>query len=218
MIKGVIYVFTTPSYSDVVKIGYTQNVHERLDQLNRSSAVMHAFHIYATYEVEKESADKELHKLIDILNPDLRVRETINGRPRIREFYKIPARDAYRILECIAIISGTRSRLKRYSEDHAIPNEQISHNIGETARRGPFRFSDCHIPFGSKIAFIDDPSILATVIDDRHIEYQGETTSTSALAQKLKGRSESLQGPNFFTYNGEKLTDLRARLEASQEE
>lgn len=71
---------------------------------------------------------------------------------------------------------------------------------------------------GSKIAFIDDPSILATVIDDRHIEYQGETTSTSALAQKLKGYSNQPQGPNFFTYNGEKLTDLRARIEASQRE
>lgn len=55
MIKGVIYVFTTPSYPDTVKIGYAQNVHERLDCLNRNSAVMHAFHIYATYEVEKKS-------------------------------------------------------------------------------------------------------------------------------------------------------------------
>lgn len=54
MIKGVIYVFTTPSYPDTVKIGYAQNVHERLDCLNRNSAVMHAFHIYATYEVEKK--------------------------------------------------------------------------------------------------------------------------------------------------------------------
>ena len=218
MIKGVIYVFTTPSYPDTVKIGYAQNVHERLDCLNRNSAVMHAFHIYATYEVEKKAADKVLHKLFDIINPNLRIRETINGRTRTREFYKMSAEDAYRILECIAIISSTQSKLKRYSENYAIPNEQISNSTGENTRRGPFRFSDCHIPLGSKIAFIDDPSILATVIDDRHIEYQGETTSTSALAQKLKGYSNQPQGPNFFTYNGEKLTDLRARIEASQRE
>lgn len=159
-----------------------------------------------------------LHKLIDIINPNLRIRETINGRTRTREFYKMSAEDAYRILECIAIISSTQSKLKRYSENYAIPNEQISNSTGENTRRGPFRFSDCHIPLGSKIAFIDDPSILATVIDDRHIEYQGETTSTSALAQKLKGYSNQPQGPNFFTYNGEKLTDLRARIEASQRE
>lgn len=218
MIKGVIYVFTNPSFSNLIKIGYTNNVHRRLNQLNQSSGIPRAYHIYATYEVEQEFSDKKLHELIDKLNPDLRIREIINGRTRTREFYEMSAEDAYRILECIAIISGTQSMLKRYSENYAIPNEQISNSTGENTRRGPFRFSDCHIPLGSKIAFIDDPSILATVIDDRHIEYQGETTSTSALAQKLKGYSNQPQGPNFFTYNGEKLTDLRARIEASQRE
>jgi hypothetical protein len=54
------------------------------------------------------------------------------------------------------------------------------------------------------------------VVDDRHIEYNGETTSLSALAQKLKGFTHPVQGTIWFAYNGEKLDDLRKRI-AQQE-
>ena len=58
--------------------------------------------------------------------------------------------------------------------------------------------------------------LLTTVVDDRHIEYNGETTSLSALAQKLKGFTHPVQGTIWFAYNGEKLDDLRKRI-AQQE-
>lgn len=63
-------------------------------------------------------------------------------------------------------------------------------------------------------AYIRVSAVKATVVDDRHIEYQGETTSVSALAQKLKGFTHRVQGTLWFTYQGERLTDLRNRLEA----
>ena len=62
----------------------------------------------------------------------------------------------------------------------------------------------------------DDESVRPTVVDDRHIEYNGETTSLSALAQKLKGFTHPVQGTIWFAYNGEKLDDLRKRI-AQQE-
>ncbi len=74
------------------------------------------------------------------------------------------------------------------------------------------RFSDVGIPFGSEIEYIEDESIKVKVIDDRHIEYQGETTSLSALAQRLKNFNHPVQGPLWFSYKGEKLSDLRNRL------
>ena len=95
-------------------------------------------------------------------------------------------------------------------------DEQIANEVRETVRRGPFRFSACNIPIGSQIEFIEDSSIKATVVDDRRIEYNGETTSVSALAQKLKGFDHAVQGTLWFTYQGEKLTDIRDRVEASK--
>ena len=212
--KGVIYILTNPSFPDYVKIGYAHNIERRLKQLNRSETIPFAFRVYAVYHVNSELTDKELHKLIDKLNPDLRTIENFDGRERVKEFYAMSVEDAYGLLESIAKISGTLHRLQRLTpEGHEILDEQIAEEIRETARRGPFRFSSCNIPFGSELSFVGDPSIRVSVVDDRHIEYNGETTSLSALARKLKQFDHPVQGTLWFSYKGETLVDLRERLE-----
>lgn len=211
---GVIYILTNPSFPDFVKIGYAQDIEKRLKQLNRSETIPFAFRVYAVYKVESKLTDKELHKLIDNLNPDLRTIENFDGKERVKEFYAMSAEDAYGLLECIAKISGTEDRLQRLTpEGHEILDEQIANEVRETARRGPFRFSDCNIPVGSELTFIENSDIKAIVVDDRRIEYDGETTSVSALAQKLKGFDHPVQGTLWFLYKGEKLTDIRDRIE-----
>ena len=217
MAKGVIYILTNPSFPDYVKIGYATDIEKRLKQLNRSETIPFAFRVYAIYEVDKGLSDKELHKLIDTLNPELRTIETFDGKERVKEFYAMAAEDAYSLLECIAKISGTGDRLKRMSpEGHEILDQQIADEVKETVRRGPFRFSECGIPFGSEIEFVDDPDVKPIVVDDRHIEYQGETTSVSALARELKGFDHPVQGTLWFKYNGEVLSELRDRLESTK--
>lgn len=214
MASGVVYILTNPSFPDYVKIGYAKDIEKRLRQLNRSETIPFAFRVYAVYEVEQALTDKELHKLIDTINPDLRTIETFDGKERVKEFYAMSAEDAYLLLECIAKISGTIDRLKRMKpEGHEIIDEQIAEEVAETVRRGPFRFSECNIPFGSEIAFIEDDTIRPVVVDDRHIEYDGETTSLSALAQRLKGFDHPVQGTLWFTYKGEKLAVIRERME-----
>ncbi len=207
---GVIYILTNPSFPDYVKIGYASDIEKRLKQLNRSETIPFAFRVYAIYEVESTLTDKELHKLIDKLNPDLRTIETFDGKERVKEFYAMSAEDAYSLLECIAKISGTQNRLKRMEpEGHEILDEQIADEVNEIARRGPFRFSMCGINPGEEVAFINDPAVKAIVVDDRHVEFKGETTSLSALAQRLLQVDHAVQGPIYFTYKGKLLRDIR---------
>lgn len=134
-----IYILTNPSFPDYVKIGYARNIEARLKQLNRSETIPFAFRVYAVYQVDSNLTDKELHKLIDNLNPDLRTIENFDGKERVKEFYAMSAEDAYGLLECIAKISGTLDRLKRMTpEGHEILDEQIADEVRETARRGRF--------------------------------------------------------------------------------
>ena len=103
-------------------------------------------------------------------------------------------------------------------EGHEVIDEEIAEEVRETVRRGPFRFSECQIPFGSEIVYLEDNTIRPIVVDDRHIEWQGETTSLSALAQKLKDFDHSIQGTLWFSCNGEVLADMRLRLEKEKNE
>ena len=109
---GYVYVLTNPSFPAYVKIGYADDVEARLKQLNQSEALPFAFRVYCTYEVPERLADTELHALIDRLNPDLRAVEIYEGKKRKREFFSMSPEDAYALLESVAALSGTRSRLK----------------------------------------------------------------------------------------------------------
>ena len=94
-----------------------------------------------------------------------------------------------------------------------VEDEKIAEEVRAEARRGPFRFSECKIPFGSEITYVEDESIVATVLDDRHILYNGQTTSLSALARELKQFDHAVQGTLWFKYKGEVLNDIRLKLE-----
>ena len=210
---GCIYILTNPSFKDYVKIGYATNLEKRLKQLNRSETIPYAFRAYAIYEVDKPLTDKELHKLIDRLNPDLRTIDNFDGKERVKEFFLMSPDDAYAILESIAKISGTEDRLKKVKpEGHEIADEKEAEENQQAARRGPLRFSECCIPVGAELHYVEDDAIVARVVDDRHIEYNGETTSLTALVKRLKGTDRAINGTLWFKYNGEILNDLRDRL------
>ena len=203
--KGYIYILTNPAFPQYVKLGYAKNVESRLKTLNASSAVPFAFRLYATYEVSKKLTDKGLHKLIDQLNPDLRTIDEVDGKKRVREFYAMSREDAYSLLESIAKISGTERNLKIVAPTSKESNDEKKANED---RQPAFTFSECGIPIGAKVTFVKDKSIKAEVVDDKHIDYKGEVTSLSGLAQKLL-KKKALQGPKYFEYKGKLLVDYR---------
>ena len=214
MSKGVIYILTNPSFPQYVKIGYASDLQRRLRELNRSEALPYAFRAYATYDVDHKLTDKALHELIDQLNPDLRTIETFNGQKRTKEFFEMAPEDAYAILEAIARISGTSDRLHRVTPTgEQIEEEREAEETREASRKPPCRFSMVGLKPGDRVVFTGDPEKVATVADDRRVEYEGVTTSLSALAEQLTGSGHAMQGPLYFTYEGETLADRRRRME-----
>ena len=215
---GFIYILTNPSFPQYVKIGYATDVKQRLDELNRSTAVPFAFRVYATYEVDSALSDKKLHSILDKLNPDLRSMEEIDGRKRVREFYAMPPEDAYAILEAIAEINGYTNRLKKWKASaEEKKEEQIAKAIDEAhqERISPFAFSKCNIKPGEQVEFCcagnQHDGMLCMVVDDKHVEYEGERWSLSALATHFVGAKWTVAGPRYFKYQGEWLNVIRQK-------
>ena len=189
MANGYIYIMTNPALNGMVKIGYATNVEARRQQLS-TTALPYEYEIYATYETSGNLEDKKLHKLIDNLNPDLRV-------TKHREFFVMEPEDAYELLEAIATISGTKDKLKKVKIDAA-----KKQNI----RKPPVNFDKCGIPVGAELVFVEDPAVVAIVASERKVFYNNELTSLSAISDSKKGYSTS--GPSFFTYNGKLVADI----------
>lgn len=189
MSKGYIYIMTNPALKGMVKIGYVADVEMRRKQLS-TTALPYEYEVYATYETPGALEDKKLHAMIDNLNPDLRVSKN-------REFFVMSPEDAYSLLEAISTISGSKARLKKV---------KVNPVKKQKVRRPPVDFTKCNIPIGAELVFIEDPSIVATVVSDRKVEYNGEITSLSAITGAIKGHST--QGPSYFTYNGKKVSEI----------
>lgn len=219
-IQGYIYILTNPSFKEYVKIGYADNVENRLKQLNNSECIPYAFRVYATYEVEEKLTDKKIHSLIDQLNPNLRSIDNVGGKIRVREFYAMAPEKAYSILETIAILGGHKERLKLWEPSvKERKEEDLAQEIEEEhiERQSPFTFSKCGIPVGAVITYYNrgkaNSGLECIVVDDKTVEFQGKKYSLSALATELSGSKHGVAGPRYFKYNGEWLNAIRARLE-----
>lgn len=195
--KGCIYIMTNPCLQGMVKIGYAEDVNKRKEQLS-TTALPHPYEIYAVYQTPGKLEDKKLHKLIDTLNPNLRISKN-------REFFEMSPEEAFTLLETVAIISGTQNNLLRLSE--------IVEKGKKKRTKARVNFSKCGIPKGATLVFTRDSSITVSVIDDYRVMYNNEVTTLSPLAGKLIGAKNSVQGTLYFTYDGELILNIAKRTQ-----
>ncbi len=208
--KGVIYILTNPSFPEYVKIGYADNMEQRLKQLNNSECTPFAFRVYATYEVDNRLTDLKLHSLIDKLNPDLRSIDNVEGKKRVREFYAMSPEDAYEILEAIAGIHGLENRLVKWRMTKQQKEAEETADEIKRDKAKPFQFSMCNIAPGDKIEYCYDATLIIEVLDEKHVMYNGESYTLTGLAKKLNGKTNiHISGPKYFKYKGKWLNSLR---------
>ena len=213
---SIIYIMTNKAYEGIVKIGATnRDVEERRKELSNQTGVLYPFELYATYETpvdldtdsnknRKELKDLKLHKMISILNPDLKVVDN-------REFYSLKPEDALKLFVAIAEIAGNKDKITTYFEDDTSKFEDKT----ITNIRTKFSFNSAGIEPGSKIVFIYDENEKAEVVNDSQVKYKGEIYSVSALAKKLLKVHYGVCGYMYFKCDGddETLTERRKHLE-----
>jgi len=219
MAKGIVYILTNPCLDGWVKIGMTNrnDMKERLNQLNTPPNIPLSYRVYALYRVDNPvEVEKDIHELIDLIDDSLHARETLaSGRVREREFFQISPEKAFSIVRKVAKLRGDLNNLELVE---ASQEEKEEEQI--IKRRSRFTFKMLGIPVGSELIFIKDDAEVCTVLDDNNsVDYKGEVTTLSALARRLLSwdPKSTVQGPLYFSYNGEILSDRRKRLEENQE-
>ncbi len=209
---GYIYIFTNPSFPEYVKIGYAEDVNERLRVLNSSSAVPFAFRVYATYEVDYKLEDKQVHKIIDTINPELRSSEVVNGKVRKREFFQMSKEQAYTLLECIAEISGTKDRLHLIeATEEDIKQEKEANEIREMElNRHHFKDIEFYSSLTDKYYYTKTNELGTLSIfekeDDKEVPNNSNPSKKQIVLQALKDLGEDVDA-------GLTLYQLEHRLE-----
>lgn len=159
-------------------------------------------------------SDLKLHSIIDKLNPDLRSIDDFNGQKRVREFYAMKPEEAYDMLVAMAEIHNCTDKLQLITPNEAEAKEELAQEIDTESheKAEKFSFVKCQIPFGAELEYYENPNLKCKVVNDRKVEYQGESMSLTALAKRLSGKKYSIAGPRYFKYKGEWLNDIRQRM------
>lgn len=197
---NIVYVLTNPSISDVVKIGMTSNLENRLRSLYNSSVPV-PFECYFACEVDSmEFVEKQLHDGFD----DFRV------NPK-REFFRI---DPERIVSILRLVM-----IKDVTPSSDIVEDEVDQRSLDKERiiRSRFNFEMIDIPMGSTLTFTKDITKTTKVLDKQKIEFEGEVHSLSSSALEIvhsMGYTWSqISGPSYWVYEGETLTERRLRME-----
>lgn len=212
MSQGVIYILINPAFPHLVKIGYADDVVSRLKTLNSNSGIPANFHVYATYSVATRLEDAKIHTIIDSLDSSLRYNKK-------REFYNMTPQKAYGLLEAIAAINSLQDNLclNPLNDPYVSDVVGASISVEKRAPKPALTFDMIGIGAGEELVFTEDDAIKVTVDTDlKHVIYNGNKMSMSALAQKLLSSKHPVQGTLYFTYNGERLTEIRDKKEGEK--
>ena len=112
----------------------------------------------------------------------------------------------------ISIPSALRGSVQVVEDSQSVPKPTPS------GRANRFRFSMANLSPGDHIAFVKDSSIMAEIVSDagpKSIRYKGKLMSMSAAASDILGYHTN-RGPEYWTYGGITMKELRKRKEASE--
>lgn len=198
---GYVYIAVNSEYPGRVKIGMTyDNVETRMKSLTRHSGVLGQFTCYYYVKVENPMVvEAILHSLFN----EYRYQSN-------REFFCITPEKAKLAFNLI--------------ESYNIPEIESDDEIEEivviedkpSRRMKHFSFEELDIEIGEYIYYYSKPEIKAKVVSVNRVEYDGLEYSLSNLTGILENwKTTAYQGPLYWAYDGEKLTELRKKKTTS---
>ena len=198
--EEIIYILTNDAMPGFIKIGRTSaSIEQRLKDLDNTNMPLPFQCFYAAKVNKLDFIEKKIHYIFG----EQRVRNN-------REFFRVDPNRVKAAIELVALEEVTPQVQPVLDQEE---NEAISKN----ERRSPFRFSLVKIPNGTILKFARDEKIACQVVDDKHVLFEDQVTSLSSAAskllQKMGWQSTQVQGPLFWMYEDETLSERRDRIE-----
>lgn len=202
--SNIVYVLINEAMPNYVKIGKTDNLEQRIRSLDNTSVPLPFECFYAARVADATFVEKQLHDAF----ADARVRKN-------REYFEI---SPDRVVSALKI--GTLEEVTPGVDYVDSDDDQKALDKART-RRSAFNFEMVKIPNGAELVFTRDENVICKVIGSKKVEFAGEVTSLSAAAQKaLEDMGlywKAVQGPMYWSYEGETLGERRYRLEMGDE-
>ena len=205
---GIVYILNNGSMPNMIKIGRTDNLKQRLNGLDTTGVPL-PFECYFAAKVD--DADKIETLLHNVFAPE-RVRKN-------REFFFMED-EGVRVKILLQHLMLKDVTPKNQDTGSTPEEKQINKKaIYEARKKKPkFSFDMVKISNGETLYSVFDPDITCTVYDNTHVKFEGEITSLSKSATDIRDRKEdrdpsdsyTLQGPKFWKIeDGKTLSDLR---------
>ena len=198
MNKGFVYILTNPSYKDnIIKIGFTSNLKNRLAQLDRTG-VSTPFEPYMTVETNKyKLLESVIHRELDKLT-DFRTREN-------REFFEIDPIDAADLLKNLARLLDDAA-IVEYGN---ISNVESKSEATMTQQGNRTTFAMLGIPVGSRLtaANLQIPSVI--VVDNVNQVQLDDGSVKSISRAVIDSVGGHRNGFSVYKYKGRTLSSIR---------
>ena len=200
--EGIVYILTHPAMDGIIKIGRTDNLAERMRTLYNTSVPAPFSCYYAARVGNMVEVEKVLHEAFGDRRID----------PK-REFFTA---EPHRVAAALKLAHGEEvedpTQQDQEGIDATIRTEEV------TERKAKFNFFMVDIPLDAELTFVDREETTCRVVNlsrPPRVEYNGETLSVTAAAQKVLGKVAGVNGTLFWTYQGETLSERRDRLDGA---
>ena len=199
MKKGNIYVLTNPAMPDLVKIGKTGNITQRISTLYSTGVPLPFKCIYAKEVEDMDYVEEKLHAAFGS--------RRINEK---REFFKISEDELIHFFDLIPGKDVTPDKEVFETKEDKVAYERAT-RLGER-----FNFGLAGIKPGAILHFLKDENITCEVISKYEVEFRGENHSLSSAGvlaiHECGYKWSKIAGPRFWKYEGETVYDIRERL------
>ena len=209
---GIVYCLENPEMPDLVKIGQTADIEQRLRQLDNTSVPVPFTCVLALEVEDHQEAERLLHEAFS----DHRVRKS-------REFFRVSPQ------RVVAAMRLTRGRDVTPKSD-VVEDKESSRALDESRRRREkFNFEMVDISPGTVLHFRpstdtddDTPEWTAKVHSRRKITFEDAETSLTAAANEIRLRLGLpplwISAAHSWYLDGESLSERRERMEREDDD